>query len=282
MKLRNRVVVITGAAAGIGRASARRFAEAGATLHLVDRDAERLEAVALECGRLGARAAFHVADCRDLEANRRIAREVLDRDAVVDVLFLNAGIGCGGRVEDLSPDDWRDVLDVNLLGVVHGLDAFLPAMLAQRGGGHVILTASVLGLFAVPGVAAYAASKHALVGLGESLRAEVRHRGIEVTTLCPGLVATDIVRAAKLHSGRIDRKGIEAIWDTRGAPPDDVARTVIACVKHRRGGIRISASRGTANLWRLHRLSPRTYETAMAWVARGLDWLEARAQSREP
>lgn len=278
MKLAHRVVVITGAASGIGRASALRFAAAGAILHLVDRDAERLAAVALECERVGARTAWHVADCGDAAANRRVAAAVLERDAVVDVLFLNAGIGCGGRVEDLTLDDWRRVLDVNLMGVVYGLDAFLAPMLAQGTGGHVIVTASVLGLFSVPGTAAYAATKHALVALCDSLRAEVRQRGIEVTTLCPGIVATEIVKAGTLHTGRLDRSGVEAIWERRGAHPDEVARTVIECVERRRGGIRISASRGTANVWRLRRWSPRGYEAALSLAGRVIDWLERRAE----
>src|SRR5262249_28511883 len=178
MKLHNRVVVITGAAAGIGRASARRFAQRGAILHLIDLDGARLEAVAVECARLGARACFHVADCRDAAAQKRVAAEVLARDAVVDVLFLNAGVGYGGNIAEMTLEDWRLVLDTNLLGVVHGLDAFLRPMLEQGTGGHILITASMLGLYALPRAGAYAASKHALVGLSQSLRAEVRARGI--------------------------------------------------------------------------------------------------------
>src|SRR5262249_33362926 len=198
MKLRGRVVVITGAASGIGRASARRFAERGAILHLCDLDGERLEDAAVECGRLGARASFHLADCRDAEAQKRVAAEGLARDAVVDVLFLNAGVGYGGPIADMTLEDWRLVLDTNLGGVVHGLSAFLTPMLAQRGGGHILITASMLGLYALPRAGAYAASKHALVGLAESLRAEVRGHSVEVTALCPGLVASEIIRRGRV------------------------------------------------------------------------------------
>jgi NAD(P)-dependent dehydrogenase (short-subunit alcohol dehydrogenase family) len=263
MKLRNRVVVITGAASGIGRASARRFAERGAILHLVDLDAERLEAAAVECSRLGARSAFHVADCRDPKAQEQLAKDVLARDAVVDVLFLNAGIGYGGNMADMTLGDWRLVLDTNLFGVVHGLGAFLRPMLAQRSG-HILITASMLGLFSMPQAGAYAASKHALVAIAESLRTEVRPKGIEVTALCPGLVATDIIRRGHIQH---DAKRAEKIWDRFGADPDVVARFARDCVEHGRGGVRPIAATG-ASLWRLQRFAPRLYERTLLAIGR--------------
>jgi len=272
MKLRNRVVVITGAASGIGRASARRFAERGAILHLVDLDAARLEAVAVECSRLGARSSFHVADCRDAAAQVRLCSEVLARDAVVDVLFLNAGVGYGGKMADMTLEDWRLVLDTNLFGVVHGLAAFLRPMLEQRTGGHILLTASMLGLFALPSAGAYAASKHALVGLAESLRAELRGRGIEVTALCPGLVASDIIRNGRLQGGQVAHARAERFWQRFGADPDVVGRYARDCVERRRGGVRPIAATGAA-LWRLQRFAPRVYERALLAAAPVLDWL---------
>ena len=264
MKLRNRVCVITGAASGIGRASARRFAERGAILHLVDLDAERLERVAVECSRLGARSSFHVADCRDPQAQKRLASDVLARDAVVDVLFLNAGVGYGGAIADMTLDDWRLVLDTNLLGVVHGLDAFLRPMLAQRTGGHVLITASMLGLFSMPQAGAYAASKHALIAIAETLRTEVRSRGIEVTALCPGLVATDIIKRGRVN-GNAARA--ERIWARFGADPDVVACFARECAEKRIGGVRPIAATG-ASLWRLQRLAPRVYERALLAMGR--------------
>ena len=266
MKLANRVVVITGAASGIGRASARRFAERGAVLHLVDIDAEGAESAALECGRLGARATWHVADCRDATAMHALAAEVLEREALIDVLFLNAGVGHGGPVAGMSLDDWHRVIDTNLYGPIHGLHAFLPAMLSQGPGGHILITASMLGLFALPSAAAYSASKHALVALAEALRAELRAGGIEVTALCPGLVATDIIRRGQLRGLAVDRARIERLWQRRGAEPDAVARVALACVEKRRGGVRLAAPSGTA-LWRLRRHAPALYERALAAAA---------------
>jgi NAD(P)-dependent dehydrogenase (short-subunit alcohol dehydrogenase family) len=134
MKLENRVVVITGAGAGIGRAAARRFAEKGAILHLIDIDGAKAESAALECARLGVRTSFHSADCRDPIAVKRVADEIFEREAVVDVLFLNAGVGFGGAIADMTLDDWRWVLDINLYGVIHGIDAFLKRMIAQGPG----------------------------------------------------------------------------------------------------------------------------------------------------
>lgn len=266
MKLSNRVVVITGAASGIGQAAARRFADQGAILHLVDIDADGVEAEAVACARLGTRAEAHVADCRDPEAMVAVARRVLDRDAGVDVLFLNAGVGHGGPIADMSIEDWRRVIDTNLYGVAYGLDAFLRPMLAQRGGGHVIITASVLGLYALPLAGAYAATKHAVVALARALRAEVRGQGVEVTAICPGLVASNIIRDGRLRGG-LGRSRLEHIWKTRGASPDVIGKKVVAIAKRRLGGVHVVAPTGTA-LAHLSRLGPRTYDRVIGRIYR--------------
>ena len=275
MRLRDRVVVITGAGSGIGRASALRFAERGAALHLVDIDRERVGSAALECERAGARSAWHVADCRDPEAMAAVARAVSQRDATVDVLFLNAGVGYGGPMARMTLDEWRLVLDTNLYGVVHGLHAFLPAMLGTPGRGHVLITASMLGLFALPGAGAYAASKHALVGLAESLRAELRPAGLEVTALCPGLIASNIIKNARVGGVGIDRALVERWWARRGDAPDAVARIAVECVEKRRGGVRVAKPTGSA-LWLLRRYAPPLYERALAGAAAAMARLDRR------
>jgi NAD(P)-dependent dehydrogenase (short-subunit alcohol dehydrogenase family) len=267
MKIRNRVVVITGAASGIGRATAKRFAEKGAILHLIDIDRRGVESAAIECGRVGARSAFHVADCRDASAMRAVAAEVLEREALVDVLFLNAGVGYSGSLAETSLDDWHRVLDTNLYGVVHGLDAFLKPMIGQKTGGHVLITASVLGLFALPAMSAYCASKHALIAIAESLRAEVRRHGIEVTAICPGFVASEIVRNGILGSVRLERSAVERFYDRFGASPDEVAKVALSSVEDRIGGIQLAAASGTL-FWHLRRYAPGLYTRALSATAR--------------
>ncbi|HEY8142365.1 MAG TPA: SDR family oxidoreductase, partial [Kofleriaceae bacterium] len=275
MNLSGRVVIITGGGSGIGRAAARRFARRRAVLHLVDLDAAAVEAAALECASLGARAHFHVADCRDAGAMERVAAAVLERDALVDVVFLNAGVGYGGPMARMTLDEWRLVLDTNLYGVVHGLHAFLPAMLGKPSRGHVLITASMLGLFALPGAGAYAASKHALVGLAESLRAELGPAGLEVTALCPGLIASNIIKNARVGGVGLDRALVERWWARRGAAPDAVARIAVECVEKRRGGVRVAKPTGSV-LWLLRRYAPPLYERALAGAAAAMARLDQR------
>jgi NADP-dependent 3-hydroxy acid dehydrogenase YdfG len=265
--LAGRVAVLTGAGAGIGRATARRFAEQGAALHLVDRDAAAVEETARLCLAAGARAQVHVVDCRDAPAMSGMATAVRERDPVIDVLFLNAGVGCVRPVREMTLDDWHFVLDTNLYGVVHGLHAFLESMIGANRGGHILITASMMGLFSMPGAGAYAASKHALIALAEALRAELRPHAIEVTAICPGLVSSEIIRRGRHEVGRFDHGVFERVWERFGAEPDRVARIVVECIEERRGGIQLAAPTGTL-LWYLRRYAPSLYSRALSLAAR--------------
>ncbi|CAI7977718.1 MULTISPECIES: SDR family oxidoreductase [Parafrankia] len=190
VRLDGAVAVITGAGSGIGRAAAHSLARRGTRVVVTDVDAGRAAAVAGELGDAAVAARCDVTAAADLEAARDLA---LARFGRVDVVMNNVGILAVGAVEDIPLEAWQRVIDVNLLGVVRSNLVFLPLLLAQ-GSGHVVNTASTAGLLPygfdrLP----YTATKHAVVGLSESLALYLRPRGIGVTCLCPAGVATNII-----------------------------------------------------------------------------------------
>jgi NAD(P)-dependent dehydrogenase (short-subunit alcohol dehydrogenase family) len=149
------------------------------------------------------------------------------------------------------------VIGVNLLGVAYGVQAFVPRMLRQGGGGSIVNTASAAGLVGIPEMAPYCASKFGVVGMTEALDAELRPRGIRVSAVCPGIIDTPITRSAILRGAAADRRE-EAVelYRRRGASPEDVAQTVLAAV-HRPRLVHTVPARQVGAMWLLKRVSPR-------------------------
>lgn len=221
-ELRGRVAVVTGAASGIGRALAERFAAEGMSVVLADLEEEPLEGV---CGALRAAGAdvlgvrTDVADAASVDA---LAAAAVARFGAFHLICNNAGVGGHlGPSWETPLTDWRWVVDVNLFGVVHGIRTFLPALVAQ-GEGHVVNTASAAAWQAAPAMAPYAATKHAVLAIGEALRAELRALGspVGVTTLCPGFTKSAIVTGARNWPARL---GDEP--DSPADPITDAVRT---------------------------------------------------------
>jgi NAD(P)-dependent dehydrogenase (short-subunit alcohol dehydrogenase family) len=193
----------------------------------------------------------------DPAAVEAFAESVFAADGAVDVLHNNAGVGHGGPVEQTSLEEWQRVLGVNLMGVVHGIHFFVPRMLAQGRPGHIVNTASMAGLVAVAELAPYATSKHAVVGLSESLNAELSPRGIHVSAVCPGLINTPIIAAAHLEGElAAQRDRIKRFYERFGSSPDVVAKAVVDAIV-RKKIIRTVPRHHVVLNWGLRRISPR-------------------------
>lgn len=223
--LTGRTAVVTGAGSGIGRSLALLLAARGASVHVVDVDPARAEQVAQEV-----RGTAHTVDVSDAEAVQALADEVLAAGPV-DLLFNNAGIGHAGAVADTTLEDWQRLVGINLMGVVHGVQAFLPRLLAQPGRSVVVNTASMAGLMPAAGMVPYATTKAAVVGLSTALDREVAGQGVRVHALCPGVIATDIIRTSTMRGSWADKQaGITGLYATRGTSPDVVAKHALDAV----------------------------------------------------
>lgn len=187
-----KVAFITGGASGMGLGMARAFARAGMKVMIGDIQAEPAEKAAAELKGQGLDAACVQVDVSKLESVQAAAQKTLETFGKVHVLSNNAGVAVGGYSETCNMRNWNWVVDVNLWGVVHGLQAFVPKILEQDEGGHVISTASMAGMVGLRGAGPYNATKFAVVGMMETFAADHRRHNIDASVLCPGIVATNI------------------------------------------------------------------------------------------
>lgn len=226
----NQVVVVTGAGSGIGRAIAQAFAARGAQLVASDLDEVGLATTQALITSAGGRCEAHQADVSDEVSMRRFSQAVQRKHGGIDVLVNNAGIGATGRFLDTTPATWEKVWAVNVHGVMLGCKLFLPAMVAHRRG-HVVNIASMAGYFASPEMPVYAASKFAVLGFSESLRADLSGKGIGVSAICPGIVNTNIVAATRAEGGSAAWQGKAVdFYRRRNYPPSKVAEAVVRAV----------------------------------------------------
>ena len=198
--LQGKVFAVTGASRGIGAATALALAREGCRLGLGGRDEAALEEVVRDVSESGGEAVAVRCDVRDYEDCERLVSETVGRFGRLDGFVANAGVGAYGELLDLSLQQIDDMLDSNTRGTVYSVRAALPALL-EDGGGDLVIVASVAGLRGLPNESVYCASKHAQVGFAEALDHELRPKGVRVTTMCPGGVATEFAFGAGREPG---------------------------------------------------------------------------------
>lgn len=244
----DRSVLITGAASGLGAAMARRFHAAGWSVSIADRDADGAQSLAAELGE-GARAvSMDVTSSDDWERAR-------EQVGVPDVLINNAGVAVGGSLEETPLEDWRWVIDIDLMGVVIGCKTFAPGM-RQRGSGHIVNVASFAGLAGAPQINAYGTAKAGVVAMSEMLRTELAPAGVHVSALCPAFVRTRLTETMRAPDSGYHKR-VERWMDNSGVTVEDVAETVYRAVEKPR--FLLLTHGNTRWLWRLKRWFPGLY-----------------------
>ncbi len=234
-ELRGKIAVVTGGASGMGKGIARQLIASGMQVVIADVEAGVLMESAREIGAVG----IH-SDVSDYESVRNLAEEACRRFGTVHVICNNAGIGPMARIADLTIDDWRWMMGVNLWGVIHGVTAFLPILRANKDGGHIVNTASIGGLVTMSGLGAYAVTKYGVVALSETLAQELEedHSLVGVTVLCPGPTRTNIKTSSRTRPPQLSRGALTDVdledsefgATARWLDPDDVGRIVVTAI----------------------------------------------------
>jgi NAD(P)-dependent dehydrogenase (short-subunit alcohol dehydrogenase family) len=248
--------IVTGGASGIGKALAEELARRGCEVVLADLQIEKAQDVAAQIQTSGGRAKALKVDVTDFPSMERLVRETAESSGRLDYIFNNAGIAIGCTANHYSIEDWNKIIDINLRGVVNGIQAAYKIMIEQ-GFGHIVNTASIAGLMPNPLGVAYGATKHAVVGLSKSLRVEAAQMGIRVSVLCPGVIRTPILQGGKY--GKIlmnisDEKLCDMWEEFKPMSPDIFAKKVVNAIAKNKAIIIVPSF--WKLLWWLNRLSP--------------------------
>ena len=229
-----KVAVVTGAASGIGRALTHDFARRGMKIVAADIESGPLERLKAEIAPTGVPCLALRTDVAKLEQVQALADAAFREFGAVHLLCNNAGVAVSGPMAEATHTDWRWVLGVNLWGVIHGIEAFLPRMIAGKQGGHIVNTASMAGLIASKDLGVYNTSKYAVVGLSETLVKELKEHGIGVSVICPMGVKTGITesgrnRPADLGGQQSREIGPMLLGDY--IQPEEVSRRALAAIE---------------------------------------------------
>ncbi|MCL2542019.1 MAG: SDR family oxidoreductase [Nocardioidaceae bacterium] len=263
--LSGRQVLVTGAGSGIGRAVAESAGRRGAILHLTDINATALARVAdaIRAGG-GVVGTAEAVDVADLDAVRRLARDVTQRYGSMDVVLNVAGTAVWGTVRGMEHDDWRRLVEINLMGPIHVIEEFVPPMVEARRGGQLVNVSSAAGIIGMPWHAAYSASKFGLRGVSEVLRFDLRRHGIGVTLVCPGAVDTGLVETIRIAGVDAQSRAFQrarAGFRRSAVSPERAADAIWRGVRHNRYWVYTSADIRLVHL--LQRVCPPAYDLVM-------------------
>ena len=256
---------LTGAASGIGRATALRLAREGAELYLTDINADGLAQTVADVRALGARVPAHRAlDIADYHEVAHLAVDIHTHHGAMDIVCNIAGISAWGTLDHLTHQHWRSMIDVNLMGPVHVIETFLPPMMAAGRGGRLVNVSSAAGLVALPWHAAYSASKFGLRGLSEVLRFDLARHGIGVSLVVPGAVNTPLVDT--VHIAGVDRdhpqvQRLVRLFTGHAVPAEKVADKILAGIA--KNSFLIYTSADIRALYAFKRLAWRPYSAVM-------------------
>jgi NAD(P)-dependent dehydrogenase (short-subunit alcohol dehydrogenase family) len=249
--------IVTGGASGIGQALSQELGKRGCEVVPADLQVELAEEVASGIVASGGKARAAKVDVIDFPAVEQLVQETVKRTGRLDYIFNNAGIAIGGYVSHYGIEEWNRVVDVNLRGVINGIQAVYKIMVEQ-GFGHIVNTASMAGLMPGPGNVAYTTTKHAVVGLSGSLRAEAAQLGVRVSVLCPGVVRTPILEGGGKYGKMlidIPPEQVRQMWERlKPMSPDVFAKKVLSLVAKNKAIIIVPS--WWRVYWWINRLSP--------------------------
>jgi NADP-dependent 3-hydroxy acid dehydrogenase YdfG len=249
-----KIAFITGGASGIGAALSTKLVDEGTEVWIADRQIGPAQELAQRLNSGAAKAHAIELDVRSYPSFEGAVAEAVQQSGRIDYLFNNAGIGVGGEIDSYTLDDWNDVFDVNLRGVVHGIQAVYPIMIRQHSG-HIVNTASMSGLVTAVSQGSYAATKHAIVAISKTLRLEAERHGVQVSVLCPGVIRTPALTGGKFgRSAYSDEDLLKLSEQGRPMAPEKFAERALRAVL--RGDAIIVVPAWWKAWWYLERLSP--------------------------
>lgn len=276
MEINGKKVLVTGAASGIGRATALAMAERGARLFIIDINGPGLEDTRRLVEERGGEVCLAKAlDVSDYAAMRELADEIHAEFGPLDILANIAGVALFSQVEDMTHEQWEKVVNVNLWGPYHGIECFVPEMVRAGKGGHIVTVSSTAGIIGLPWHLVYAGTKHALVGTSEVLRFDLRKHGIGVSVILPGAVKTGLVETVVINADEEACERGRRLFSRHAMEPERVADLIIEAVEKNK--FMVITHTDVKLLYLLKRLSPPLYNLVMRFMT----WYMDRFLTRE-
>jgi NAD(P)-dependent dehydrogenase (short-subunit alcohol dehydrogenase family) len=270
MEIPGKKVLITGAASGIGKATALAMAERGARLFITDINPQGLEETRLKIEEAGGEACLAMPlDISDYQAVRDMADEIHAGFGPLDILANVAGVALFSQVEDMTHDQWERIVNVNLWGPYHAIECFVPEMVRAGKGGHLLSVSSTAGIIGLPWHAAYAGTKHALVGSSEVLRYDLRKHGIGVSVILPGAVDTGLVRTVVINADEDACEKGRRLFSRHAIAPEKVAGLIIGAIEKNR--YMVITTSDIKLLYLLKRVAPPIYDLVLRFMTWSMD-----------